>query len=898
MAFESVRAGAPTGTVAFVFSDVEASTRRWERYGDAMRDALRLHDEILRAEIESRRGYVFKTIGDAFCAAFWSVAEALDAAVAAQRRLNAEDFSAVGGLGVRMALHAGETDERYGDYFGVPVNRTARLLSAGHGGQILLSSVAADLAGVELPAGITLRHLGELTLRDLKEPEHVYQAVGPGLRSEFEALHALETPPNNLPRQNTSFVGRHDEVTNVETMLERGGLVTIVGAGGIGKTRLAIEVAASRINDRSDGVWIVDLSSIGDASLISATILSTLGGERSGAADALGDLLKYLEKRELLLVLDNSEHLVSDVAHIVAQIVARCSRVAVLATSRQPLDITAERLYRLSSLDLAAAMELFADRARAADATFRAETKSTLIEEICSRLDGIALAIELAAARVRTMSVQSLAAHLELRLLSGGRDRRPRQQTMQSLIDWSYDLLSEEERAALRRCAVFLRGFTLRSAADLWGEGDAAEVRVLDLLASLVDKSLVVAEPREGEQRYRLLEPIREYALEALTRAGELEQSLQRHADSYAKLATRAYEEWDRGPGADWLPRLELELANVRAARRFSVEEGNGRDLGARLVADTTVMMLRLGLLDEGIAFSERVLSNDEPLPPPVEARLRYGCSMLYSNLGQNQKVLASAKLAASLYRTAGDPRGLARALSQVAARYAARSEYDRAKPAAEEALALARRGGDARLLADTLRRCADAFAVDGAQRVRDFYDESVALFRSLGRNDETARALLWYGEWEAESGNFRRAVEHMLEARRLESRDAEALFQSSDVASYYLALGEPARAQPHAREALTLAAKARHPILTPMAISYLAMIAVERDESAAAMLAGYAEERFRAADWRRVPYEQAMADRLLEHLEVKLSKTALARLLAEGAAWSEERAVAQALSV
>ncbi len=886
----------PSGAVAFLFSDVEGSTRRWERYGDAMRDALRRHDEIVRSEIEAHRGYIFKTMGDAFCAAFSTVGDALDAAVGAQRQLGREDFSATDGLAVRMAIHAGETDERSGDYFGVAVNRTARLLSAGHGGQILISGVAADLALAQLPDGVNLRHLGALPLRDVKEPERVYQPIGPDLRAEFKALRALETPPNNLPRTSTSFVGRHEDLARVEALLDEGPLVTIVGAGGIGKTRLALELAAGRLNDQPDGIWLVDLSSIGDSRLIAETILLSLGGERSPDGDPLDDLLAYLEKRDALLVLDNSEHLVSEVAAIVAEIIARCTQVTVLATSRSPLDISGERLYRLSSLEPASAAQLFGDRARAANPSFRLEAKARVVDEICRRLDGIALAIELAAARVRTMSVESLASHLELRLLAGGRDRRPRQQTMRALIDWSYDLLSEEERGVLRRAAVFARGFTLRTAAVVCGAGND-EWSVFELLTSLADKSLVVVDVEGSDQRYRLLEPIREYAYEKLTETAELAETMRRHAEAFAALARDAYEEWDRGPAEDWLARLEAELSNYRVALRWAFEGSNDAELGAQLVAGATVFFLRLGLLDEGIEYCKRVLEGGLALAPGIVARVRYGLSMLYSKLGANRKCLDEAVTAVALYREAGEARGLARALSQVASRYAPQSRYDEAKAAANEALRLARESGDLRLLADVLRRCADAFAIDGRERVRAQYAECIQLFRSLGRDDETARALMWWGEWEAEAGNFRDAIERLLEAAQLDSRDAEAIFQASDIASYHLALGDRLRAEPYARQALTLAAKARHPIFTPMGISYLAMIAAARDVRAAARLAGYAEERLRAADWQRVPYEQAMADRLFETLKSSLSQRELAQLFAEGAAWSEDLAVTRALS-
>lgn len=884
----------PTGTVVFLFSDIEGSTRRWERYGDAMRDALRRHDEILRSEIEAHRGYVFKTIGDAFCAAFRTIGDGLAAAVGVQRRVAREDFGKIEGLAVRMALHAGETDERGGDYFGPAVNRTARLLSAGHGGQILLSRVAADLALHDLPDGITLRHLGTLPLRDIDEPESVYQPVGAELRAEFKALRALETPPNNLPRQTTSFVGRNDDLLRVEALLHGGAVVTIVGAGGIGKTRLALEVAGSLLADQRDGAWFVDLSSIVSAPAVPDAMLSALGAPRLPDRAPEESLLAFLEKRELLLILDNSEHLVAAVADIAAQVAARCPLVTLLVTSREPLDISCERIYRLETLDPRAAAALFADRARAVDPAFRAEGNAAAIEEICERLDGIALAVELAAARVRAMPVAELAAHLQLRLLAGGRDRRPRQQTMRALIDWSYDLLSEDERRVLRRCSVFVRGFTAEIARAVCGDG-AGELEMLEALGSLVDKSLIVADARAA--RYRLLEPIREYAAQKLAEAGELQEIMGRHAAAFAAVARAAYDEYDTDPAPDWLARMERDLANFRAALRWSVEEANDRAVGARIAAGTTPVFIRLALLAEGIGWCERVLTADSALPETVEAPLHYGLSMLYGNQGVVKKVLAEALAAAELFRRIGDERGLSRALAQAATRFASEGRHDESRAAALEALELARASGDRRLLADTLRRCATAFANEGVERVRALFAESVELFGPLGRDDETARALEWWGQWEAEAGDYRAAADRLLEARSLARSDLATMYYANNLASFFLAIGDLARAQPFARESLALAAKARHPILVPAAIAYIAIADRERDVTRAARLFAYAEAALRAADWELVDYERELFERLRAALAAAVPEPELSRLLEEGAAWNEDRAVANALS-
>ena len=887
------QAPVPAGTVAFLFSDIEGSTLRWDVYGEAMRDALRRHDEILRAEIESRRGYVFKTIGDAFCAAFPTVAEALDAAVGAQRRVAADGFEGVGGLRVRMAIAAGEADERDGDYFGAAVNRAARLLGAAHGGQVLLSGIAADLVVQAAPA-VALRHLGTVPLRGFKEPERVYQALASDLTSEFEALRALETPPNNLPAQTTSFVGRTQDVARVESALQESRLVTILGAGGIGKTRLALRAAAGRLNDLRDGVWFVDLSPVSSGRAIESTILSALGADQGGGAAPLDTLLTYLSKRELLLVLDNCEHLVSDVARVAGEILAGCPHGSVLATSREALGVLGERVYPLSTLDLASAVRLFNDRALAAAPSFDPVAGAAIVEDICTRLDGIALAIELAAARVRTMSLETLSHHLELRLLTGGRDRRPRQQTMRALVDWSYELLGDEERALMRGCAVFAGGFTLGAVTAVCGGEALDELLVLDALSSLVDKSLVAVEARDPQYRYRLLEPVRQYAAERLAEAGQTEELRRKHARAFAAVARAGYEEWDTNPATDWLPRLTRELGNLRAALRWSIEDGHDPVQGARIAANVAPVFLRLSLLAEGIAACEEAL---RLVPAPAgadEARLRYVLSMLYNNQGGIENVLVQARAAASLYREIGDMRGLVRALSQVAHQAARQARFDEAQTSAAEVLALARQLGDRRLLAYTLQRCASAFAPDGADRVRACYAESVELFTLLGRDDETARALTWWAQFEAEVQEYRAAAERSAQARLLAGSDL-AMHLSSDTASYYLVLGDAAAAAPFAREALTLAAQAGHPIVAPNAISYVAAIVCQTDAFEAARLLGYAQAQLFAAQWEPVAHDRSILENLRSALVRRFEEAELTSLLAEGAAWTQDVAVARA---
>ncbi|MGA7284741.1 MAG: helix-turn-helix domain-containing protein [Candidatus Cybelea sp.] len=751
------------------------------------------------------------------------------------------------------------------------------------------------------PQRETIALLGDaLALRDEQRAEFVAAAarsVSPR-RIGGASGQRPERAAGNLPLALTSFIGRENELDEIARRVRQYRLVTITGPGGIGKTQMALRV----LNALHKGpcVYFVSLAPLLDGSLVIAAIASAFGLQKMPNRPLIDTLVAYLKNMTVLLVLDNCEHMICDAAAVADELTSGCPNVRILATSREPLRVAGERIYQLSPLSLASAVSLFADRARAVDHQFAlGEENEHVVARICRNLDGIPLAVELAAARVNLFSVKALAERLEDRfriLVGGARTALPRQQTMRAAIDWSYDLLSPQEKRLFEHLSVFAGSFTLATATAFYAHDEVVEEKVFDLLASLVVKSLVVADLDGAETRYRLLELFREYARERLAARGEEEAVLHRYAVVQAAFARDAFEEWDRGPSLEWISRLEPEVSNLRAVLRWSVDEANDCELGARLVADTSVIFLRLGLLDEAVARCEHVLQAGLPLTSSVEARLRYGLSMLYSNIGKNSNVLEQAQIAASLYRAASDSRGLARALSQVASRYAILLQFDRAQRYAEEALWLARASEDRRLLADTLRRCALSFGAEGGDRVRALYSESVALFRALGRDDETARALEWWGKWEEdEVGNFQEAADHFLEAMKLDTRRETVIYRLTDVAGCYLAVGDYRRAESFAHEGLAAAANARHPVMISLATSYLAIVASTRDAASAARLIGYAEAGLRAVNWQRAAYEKAMVDRLYGCLRKKLPEAELERLLAEGASWSEDQAVSQA---
>lgn len=881
----------PTGSVVFLFSDVEGSTRRWERYGDVMREALRRHDGILRMAIEGHRGYVFKTMGDAFCASFWTASDALAAAIEAQSALDAADFSAVGGLAVRMALHGAEIEQTGGDYFGPPLNRTARLLSAGNGGQILLSEAVAQRCAGHLPAGIRLQRMGELPLRDVTEVQDVFEAVGDCITGSGKPLRALITPRNNLPAQTTGFVGRQQDVAQLEALLDSARLVTIVGAGGIGKTRLAIEAASARLNEYPDGAWFVDLAAIAQPALVAGAVLSALGAEPSPQRSPLEALVEYLSARDVLLVLDNCEHVVSGVAELASTLLNRCRAVVLLTTSREALDVGGECIHHLAPLDAAASIRLFNQRAGSVDARFDAEQHAEAVADICARLDGMALAIELAAARLRSMPIDALARRLSLALLAGGRDKRPRQQTMQALIAWSYDLLDAPDRWTAQSCAVFAGGFTAEQASAVAAvDADGA----VDALSSLVDKSLLLLDRAADEARYRFLEPIREFLWARLRESGGADAARNRHATVFARVADSASAEFERGVREDWLARNRPELPNLRVALQWTLVDGGDRGVGARLAAGTLPIFLRSSLLAEGIDWCENALRATSRPDAALQARLHYGLSMLYTNVGMPKLVLPHAASAVELYRGSGDLAGLTRALSQVAHRYARLADYEAARAAASESLELARRVGDHYLLAATLLRCASAFAAEGDEAVRERYAESVELFSALKRDPDTARALTWWAQTEAERGYYAEAALRLSEARGLAGDDL-GVHLTTQLAGCYLAVGDVESARAPASESLSLAWETHHPICLPFAVLYCAATVAEREPAESARLAGYVRSALRELQWEPVPPDDIVIANLWTRVERALKPAELAELEAQGARWSQREAVERA---
>lgn len=583
-----VLAELPTGTVTFLFTDLEGSTRLWEEHPEAMRAALARHDSILRDAVEKRGGCVVKTTGDGLHAAFGTAPDAVSAAFDAQVALTGEDWVLPEPLRVRMGLHSGGAELREGDYFGTAVNRAARVAAAAHGGQIVASAATADLVRDDLAAEVDLVDLGEHRLRDLGRPERIVQITHGSLRRDFPPLRSLVDVPGNLPVQLTSFIGRDGELEQARRLFAAGSLVTLIGVGGVGKTRLALQMAAEVALDFPDGVWFIDLAAVSDELAAPLAVAATLGIDVTNAPFE-DRLVEFLRGKTLLLVMDNCEHLVDAAGALADRFLRSCAGVRILATSREALVVEGERIWPVrplavpdatTALDVEVALasapiQLFVDRATAVEPGFQVTPANVAsIVEICRRLDGIPLALELAAARTRSLSPGEIAERLDQRfsLLSGGRRGIARHETLRAAVDWSYWLLDEAEAKLLARCAVFAGGWSLEAAEFVGNAGDLGDTPVVDVLTRLADKSLVVVEPGEAATRYRLLETIRQYALERLDAEAETADTRTRHLAHFVDFASRA------GPGliteheAHWAARMEAEIENIRAAGAWAIE--------------------------------------------------------------------------------------------------------------------------------------------------------------------------------------------------------------------------------------------------------------------------------------------------------------------------------------
>ena len=806
----------PTGTVTFLFTDVEGSTHLLRALGPAYPGVLARHRELIRSAVADDGGREFGSEGDALFVVFPTAPPAVAAAVRAQAALAAEPWPGGARVAVRMGIHTGEGSLSGGDYVGLDVHRAARVAAAAHGGQVLLSDATRALTENSLPEGAGLRDLGEHRLKDLEHPERLFQVLVPGLRRDFPPPRSLSARPNNLPVQLTSFVGRRDEVAAVRELLRSNRLVTLTGPGGTGKTRLALAVGAEALEDFEDGVFLVALAPIADPELVPTTIAQSLGLQASGDRPVIQTVEDALRDRRTLLLLDNFEQVI-DAAPVVADLLGAAPGVRVAVTSREALRVSGEQefpvpplrvpdpahLPPLDALSQYEAVALFIQRARSMDPTFAVTNENApAVAEICARLDGLPLAIELAAARIKLLTPEALLPRLErsLTVLRGGpRDLPARQRTLRDAIAWSYDLLEDGDRAVFRRLGAFVGRWTLSAAGSLVDPGGELGVDMVESLASLVDKSLIRrGMPLDGEPGFWMLETIREYAVERLEEAGEAEAVRARHAALYLRLAEEAEPHLTAGPR--WLDRLQEEHDNIRAAIGWSIRTGDA-ETGFRIGSAVWRFWHLRGHLSEGRMWLTELLA----LPAasartPARGRALTALASIVYWQGDYRGAEPLYREALESLAELGEERGAAYAMFSLAYVEAALGNAETAARWAERSLEIYERLGD-RVMAVEARIMTEApmwLGVEYTEESLARTEEILEASREVGNPFLVANSLTMTGRVRLALNDLPGARADLVAALQTfrDLGDASGMAFTLDyLAHLWLTLGEPERA-------------------------------------------------------------------------------------------------------
>ncbi len=845
----------PRGPLAFLASDIEGSTRLWEAQPGAMSLALQRHNELLAEAIEAHGGRIFKTMGDGLFASFPLASNGAAAALQAQRGFAEEAWPTDRPLRVRMAVHTGPAEEREGDYFGPTINRLARLLAIGHGGQVLLSESAALFSRDGLPPGAGLREMGRHRLKDLDQAEAVAMLTHAGMEAEFPPLRSLDARPNNLPRQMTSFVGRERELQAAGALLAGSPFVTLVGTGGTGKTRLALQMAAEASGGFPDGVWLVELAALTDPALVPQAIATAAGVREEGGRgeeDLTAALVRALRDRATLLVLDNCEHLLDACAAVVGRVLQGAPRTKILATSREALNLPGEATFRVPTLSVPPrsmlspsgtgardggmratkalgfdAVRLLVDRIRLVDSGFELSDRlAPVAAGICGRLDGIPLAIELAASRAKALSLERISSLLDDRfrlLTAGSRGALPRQQTLRATIEWSHELLEPGERVLLRRVAVFAGGWTLEAAEAVCADEELPEWEVLDGLMRLVEKSLVAYDAEgegsreesggesgggSGEGRYRLLESVRQYAGERLGRdeaPGAAEALRERHAAHYADLVVSS-EEGLQGPEqARWLETLEREHDNIRAALALSRERPELCERALSLVGAIGRFWTVRGYLVEGRGWIESLLACASGEPSVAKATAWRTAGQIAYWQGDAKAGRRFGEESLAICRTLGDEEGEIKSLFRLGFACLADGELGCAREHFEDALDLSRGMASPSGIPHLLNAVGEVALAEGALgEARARFDEALAGFRGLADRRSIASVLKNLASVAGAEREYGTAFGYLAEGLRIRSELNNLPGVAATLESFAVLAGAQGR---HARAATLLAA-------------------------------------------------------------------------------------------
>jgi len=949
--------GLPSGTITLLFTDMEGSTRLLQHLGERYEVVLADCRRLLRTAFVQWNGYEVDTQGDAFFVAFTRATDAVEASVAAQHALASHAFPGGVAVRVRMGLHTGEPQPSAEGYVGLDVHHAARIMSACHGGQVVLSQTTRDLVQRDLPDGVSLQDLGAHRLKDLQHPSHLFQLVMAGLPAAFPPLRTLDAAHHNLPVQPTPFIGREQEVKAVQHLLERDGvrLLTLTGPGGTGKTRMALQVAAELSEGFPDGVFFVDLAPISDPALVMPTIAQTLDVKEVAGHPLLDLVIAFLREKQVLLLLDNFEQVVSAAERLPA-LLAACQELKVLVTSREVLHVSGEqefavptlslpdpkRLPDLQALSQYEAVALFIQRAQAARPAFQVtQANAAAITEICLRLDGLPLAIELAAARIKLLPPQALLARMGQRLAvltSGARDVPERHQTLHNTIAWSYQLLDGGEQRLFRRLSIFLGGCTLEAAESVCaalGEADAPR-SVFDGVASLIDKSFLRQSDPEGQEpRLLMLETIREYGWECLNGSGELEETRHAHALYYLHLAEQVEPHLRSAQQAVWLARLEEEHDNLRAALRWSLDHAE-KEMALRLGGALGYFWELCGPWSEGRTFLEQALAAGEDVTAAVRAKALGAAGVLMGMQGDFEPAMVLCQQSLALFRELGeaagealslyglgtiawmrgnlalarelleealtlfrgvdDPWGITSSLISLASVALERCEYASTQARLQESLALSRKLADKRGIANSLLTWAWLlFWSEGAfEQARAMLEESVALFREVGDKELEPLGELLLGFVAFLQGEYTRARSQLEEGlalfRTMGSQRGMALgLQFLGLLTF--AQGEAGTARALLEESLVLFRTMGNQSMITHCLASVAIVAMAQGQrSWGVRLLGAVETVREARGVPRPPVMQGVYEQALASARAGLGEEAFAAVWAEGRKMTPEQ--------
>lgn len=692
----------PTGKVTFLFTDIEGSTRLAQENNDAYLTSLGKHHEILYEVIDSNNGFVFKIVGDSFCSAFSSPEDAINAAIQTQIKLNSTNWEN-SEIKVRMGIHSGDAEFVNQDYVGyVTLSRSSRIMSIAYGGQILITQEVYDAVKHDMEGKISFKDFGERKLKDIVLPEHVYQIVAANIPSEFPPLKSQDARQNNLPSSITKFIGRRKEIDEIKKLFSKIRLISLTGAGGTGKTRLAIQLVSELIDEFENGVWIIELSPVTDPELVAKEISTVLNLKEDPGVDIFETLKGFLKDKKILLLFDNTEHLLLKCAQIAESLLAYCPDLKIISTSREPFNIQGETIYRIPPLSMPAkiknetfeslsgyeSVRLFLERANSINSNFKlTEENIYIVAELCKKLDGIPLAIELASKRVNVLPVEEIFKRLDdrFKLLTGGNSTAlPRQKTLKALIDWSYDMLSPNEQILLQRLSIFMGGWTLEAAEEICSDDSIDQYEILDLMNSLYDKSLIMFNEVNGKGRYGILESIKYYALEKL--AGKTED-FRKNFDYFLNLSSFAKYKAKKLGQLEWLNLTQPEIDNIRRNIQWASENNPPDD--AMLVINMYDFWLNKGYLQEGFESSMKVLNSIPGDDKKLRADLLVRIARFCYELGKFAELENFSNEALSLFREINDKEGIVKAINILGLKYYTELDHKKAAELNEEALAL-----------------------------------------------------------------------------------------------------------------------------------------------------------------------------------------------------------------